>query len=181
MIRQTWDDAPSMNDAPSDQQSAAETGLEQEIRKGRPFSMAEAIGRLGGAGTMKGASPILPRQRAEAQIAALIASHLHDHTGILRDVLLREVKNGRFLLGNFDQPATALADHVRHLLESEPLLKELVRATDMEWGRVFGERPHFEQDGQAPHPEDPYTVAAVRTLLTDFLERLNEAPPSRHP
>lgn len=161
-----------MSDDQPEQRSDADAELEREIRQGRSFSMAEALGRLGGPGTMKGASPILPRQRAEAQVAELITRHLDDVKGILPGVLLREIKEGRFLLAGFDQPQAALADHVRHLLASEPLLKELVRATDMEWGRVFGERPHFERDGQPPHPDDPYTVDAVRAVLSGFLARL---------
>jgi hypothetical protein len=34
--------------------------------------------------------------------------------------------------------------HVRQVLDSEYLLKELVRTADVEWGCAFEERPHFE-------------------------------------
>jgi hypothetical protein len=41
--------------------------LEREIRKGRKFTLAEAIGRLAGAGALKGESPVAcnrPRWRS---------------------------------------------------------------------------------------------------------------------
>ena len=40
------------------QRSEADAELEREIRKGRKFTLAEAIGRLAGPGAMKGESPI---------------------------------------------------------------------------------------------------------------------------
>ena len=66
-----------------------------------------------------------------------------------------------------------LADSVQHILGSEYLLKELVRQADVEWGRVFGERPHFEQEGRPPDPDDPYTAESVRTALSQLLGKLN--------
>lgn len=161
-----------MSDDQPKQRSAADAELEREIRQGRTFSMAEAIGRLAGPGMMKGASPIVPQRQAEAQVEDLIKRHLEDDVGVLPGVLFREVKEGRFLLDGFHQPQVALADHVRNILASDQLLKDLVRATDMEWGRIYGERPHFDRDGQPPHPDDPYTVAAVHGMLSRFLARL---------
>jgi hypothetical protein len=66
----------------------------------------------------------------------------------LSGVLFRWVKGSELLLQGFDQPLVALAGYVRKVLESEYLLKELVREADVEWGRVFDERPYF--DGSAP-------------------------------
>jgi hypothetical protein len=51
------------------------------------------------------------------------------------------------------------------------LLKELVRSADAEWGRTMGERPHFEKEGEPPHPEDPYTAESVRNALAEALRR----------
>ena len=51
-------------------------------------------------------------------------------------------------------------------------LDELVREVDVEWGRMMGERPHFEREGSAPHPDDPYTVGTVRNALDEALREL---------
>ena len=57
----------------------------------------------------------------------------------------------------------------REVLGSEYGLKELVREADVEWGRVFGERPRFETDGCPAAPDDPYTAESVRTALTQLV------------
>ena len=53
------------------------------------------------------------------------------------------------------------------------VLKELVREADIEWGRVLGERPHFEKEGSPPHPEDCYTVESVRGALSELIKQLD--------
>ena len=53
-----------MSDHPDKQRSEADAELEREIRKGRKFTLAEAIGRLAGPGAMKGESPIARMQQA---------------------------------------------------------------------------------------------------------------------
>ncbi len=47
------------------QRSEADAELEREIRKGRKFTLEEAIGRLAGPGAMKGESPVARMQQAE--------------------------------------------------------------------------------------------------------------------
>ena len=100
---------------------------------------------------MKGESPIARLQQAEAEIACWLRSHLADAGGALRVVLHRHVKGSELLLHNFDQPLVVLAGYCRRVLDSDYLLEELVRGADVEWGRVMGERPHFERD-RAPRP-----------------------------
>jgi hypothetical protein len=90
---------------------------------------------------------------------------LADAAGILSSVLLRQVKDSELLLNGFDQPLVVLASYVRQVLDSEYGLKELVREVDVEWGRVFGERPYFEKDGCQAATADPYTLESVRTAL----------------
>ena len=152
--------------------SDQDADLQREIRKERTFSLAEAIGRMAGPGAMKGASPIPRIQQAAAQIEDFLRSHLIDPAGGLRVVVLRRVKEGPLLVKNFDQPLVALAGAVQRVLDSEVLLKELVREADVEWGRALGERPHFEKEGRAPHPDDPYTAESVRLTLCKLLEEL---------
>ena len=47
-----------MSDNKDTQRSEADAELEREIRKGRKFSLDEAIGRMAGPGAMKGVSPV---------------------------------------------------------------------------------------------------------------------------
>ena len=154
------------------QPSEEDAGLEREIRKGRKFTLAEAIGRLAGPGAMKGESPVARLQQAEAEIASWLTSHLADSGGALRVVLHRQVKGSELLLHNFDQPLVVLAGFCQRVLDSDYLLEELVRDADVEWGRVMGERPYFENEGSPHHPDDTYTVESVRNALSGLLGQL---------
>lgn len=152
--------------------SNADAELEREVRKDRKFSLSEAIGRLAGPGALKGVSPISRKQQAEGEIAEYLSRHLSDTGGVLRGVVLRNVKESELLINNLDQPLIVLAAGVKRVLDSEYMLKELVRQADVEWGQVFGERPHFEREGVPPDPDDPYTFASVRAALTQLLDQL---------
>ena len=152
--------------------SEADRELEREIRRGRRFSTAEAIGRLMGSGGMKGGSPVSRLHQAQAETERLIRQHISDPVGVLTVVLVREVGESRALLDNLDQPQAALCGWLRQLLATEALFSEFVRMTDMEWGRVQQERPYFEIDGRPPHPHDPYTLASVGSTLARLLASL---------
>ena len=152
--------------------SEADAELEREIRKERKFSLAEAIGRLAGPGAMKGVSPVTRKQQSEVEIGEYLNRHLSDAAGIMQVVLLRRIKGSDILVNNFDQPLFVLASCIQRVLDSEYLLKEFVREVDVEWGRVFGERPYFENEGSPPHPDDPYTIESVRSTLSQLMERL---------
>jgi hypothetical protein len=161
-----------MSDHQEPQRSEADAELEREIRKGRKFTLTEAIGRMAGPGAMKGESPITRMQQAGVEIENWLTSHLADAGGGLQLVLLRGVNESELLLNNFDQPLVVLASYCRQILASDYLLKELVRDADVEWGRVLGERPHFEEEGSPPDPDDRYTVDSVRKTLSALLKQL---------
>jgi hypothetical protein len=148
--------------------------LEREIRKGRKFTLSEAIGRLAGPGMMKGVSPISRLQQAEVAIEEFLDRHLQDHGGALKTVLSRRAKGSELLLTNADQPLIVLASDIQRSLHSEYILTEIVREADIEWGNVLGERPYFDQEGCAPDPNDPYTLESVRTKLSQLLDTLAE-------
>jgi hypothetical protein len=154
------------------QRSDADAELEREIRKGRKFSLADAIGRLAGPGAMKGESPVARMQQAEFEIETWLRRHLPDAGGGLQVALLRGVEGSELLLNNFDQPLVVLAGYCQRILGSDSLLKELVREADIEWGRVFGERPYFEKAGTAARADDPYTAKSVRNTLSGLLKQL---------
>jgi hypothetical protein len=144
----------------------ADAELQREIRADRKFTLSEAIGRLAGPGMMKGVSPVTRKEQAAAEIQEYLGRHLTDAGGVLSGVLLRRVAESDLLLHDFDHPLAVLAGYVRRVLDSEYGLKELVREADVEWGRVFGERPRFERDGCPPAPDDPYTLESVHAALT---------------
>src|SRR5262245_56812350 len=108
-----------------------------------------------GPGMMKGASPVPPKQQAEAAIEDYVHKHLPDTVGLLQDVLFRFVKESDLLLDNFDAPLASLESYVRRILDSEFLLMELVRETDAVWGRVFGDRPVLRAAGAPAAPGRP--------------------------
>ena len=161
-----------MSDKQNMQRSEADAELEREIRKERKFTLEEAIGRLIGPGGMKGASPIARLQQAEIEIASWLRDHLADAGGALEVVLHRYVKGSDLLLNEFDQPLVVLARYCQRVLDSDYLLKELVRDADVEWGRVMGERPYFEKEGSPRDPNDPYTVETVRNALCGLVKQL---------
>lgn len=147
--------------------------LEREIRSGRKFSIAEAIGREGG-DLMKGASPVTRKRQAEFEIEEYLECHLHDSEGALRAVLLRRTRESSSLLEpGFDEPLAALAQVTGRLLGSEARLRHFVAAVDAEWGRIYGERPYFEREGRPPRRGDPYTVDSVRDALEQLLGELD--------
>ena len=161
-----------MSEDQKTQRSEADAELEREIRKGRTFTLAEAIGRMAGPGAMKGESPIARMQQAAVEIETWLTRHLSDASGGFHAALLRGVKESELLLNNFDQPLVVLGSYCQRILGSDYLLEELVRHADIEWGRMLGERPYFEKAGSAAHPDDPYTVESVRHTLSGLLKLL---------
>ena len=161
-----------MSDNKDTPRSEADAELEREIRKGRKFSLDEAIGRMAGPGAMKGVSPVTRMQQAAVEIENWLRQHLSAGNGELQVVLLRRVQGSELLLHNFEQPLVVLAAFCRQVLDSDYLLKELVREADVEWGRVQGERPYFEREGSPPDPDDPYTFESVRKTLAGLIEQL---------
>ena len=157
-----------MSEKQDTQRCEADAELEREIRKERKFTLEEAIGRLIGPGGMKGASPIARLQQAEIEIASWLRDHLADAGGALEVVLHRYVKGSDLLLNQFDQPLVVLACYCQRVLDSDYLLKELVRDADIEWGRVMGERPCFEKEGSPATPMTPIRSSPCETLSAEL-------------
>ena len=156
----------------TEEERQSEAEAEIEIRQRRKFTPQEAIARIAGPGTMKGASPVSAEEQAENAVAAWLAGHIDDPARALQRVLQRHLKGSKLLLENVDRPLAALAAHCRRLLASDQLLQELVREADCEWGRLMDERPFFDKAGDPPDPEDPYTIESVRAALDDALKQL---------
>ncbi|MBN1852666.1 MAG: hypothetical protein JW829_08075 [Pirellulales bacterium] len=147
--------------------------LEREIRSGRKFTLAEAIGRLGGKDLLKGTSPVTRKRQAELEVEQYLKQNLIDAEFALEVVLLRRVRNSEILLDmEYDQPLAALVQLIESFLGSDALLHDFVDEVDAEWGRISYERPHFQQEGHAPDRDDPYTFTSVRTMLRQLLQKL---------
>jgi hypothetical protein len=164
-----------MSEIQGTQCSEANAELEREIRDGRKFTLEEAIARMAGPGAMKGESPIPRMKQAEFEIESWLTINVVDAGGALKVVLHRHVTRSELLLNNYDQPLVVLASYCKRVLESDYLLEEFVRDADIEWGRVMGERPHFEREGRPRHPDDPYTVESMRSVLSEVLAELANA------
>jgi len=156
-----------------DDRDRTEAELEREIRESRKFTPQEALARMAGPGAMKGASPVSEVEQAQIAIGNWLNTNTDDPTGSLQSVIHRSLLGSELLLNSLDQPLTALEAFCQRVLASEPRLNELVREADVEWGRRMDERPHFERDGASQHPDDPYTVASVRTVLYEIVQRLS--------
>jgi hypothetical protein len=161
-----------MSDNKDKQRSEADEELEREVRKGRKFTLAEAIGRMAGPGAMKGVSPVTRQQQAAVEIENWLERHMSNSEGELQVVMLRRIKGSEIMLRHYEQPLFVLATCCQRVLDSDYLLKELVREADVEWGRLNGEKPFFEKEGVPPDPNDPYTLESVRRTLARLIAQL---------
>ncbi|QQE65617.1 hypothetical protein GFS31_23050 [Leptolyngbya sp. BL0902] len=154
--------------------------IQQDIRRGRPFSLAEAIGQEAG-GFMKGESPVPKLVQAQGEAIQILKANLEDLEGALQQVLIRWLEDDTIRLSrHVDEPIEAVKDLLRAVLASPETLYNLVHQTDVLWGRLYDERPHFQKPGQTPHPDDEYTHESVRAALMACLQRLEtveDAPP----
>jgi hypothetical protein len=150
--------------------------IQQELRFSRPFTLADAIGQEAGT-FMKGASPIPRLVQARHGAQQTLKENLTDLPGALHRVLEQWLNDDDTRLSrHLDQPTEAVKDLLGAILRSPETLYELVRQTDVLWGQLYGSRPHFQQPGQPPHPDDEYTHESVRVTLETCLYRLHHPP-----
>ncbi|MEO1125188.1 MAG: hypothetical protein AAFW84_01965 [Cyanobacteria bacterium J06635_15] len=168
--------------SPSVEQTTLDNAaLQRDILAGRPFSLAEAIGREGG-DFLKGISPVPPLAQAIATVERFIDQHLLDSSGALKATLQRwattDVRLSQQLhwqsLSAGELALVALHQIISELLNNPPLFYEFVRQVDMCWGQIYGEPPHFKVPGKPPHPDDEYAHASVHQALLDCLAHLTE-------
>jgi hypothetical protein len=148
--------------------------MQLEILAGRQVSLADLIAREG-SGFLKGESPVPRLVQLKAEINNYIASYLSDSWGALQAVLQDMVKGDEARISrHLDQPLLALQDLLATIMQNQQLLYELVRQVDVRWGQMYGERPYFQQPGQAPHPEDEYTHESVQAKLASLLAQVQQ-------
>jgi hypothetical protein len=145
--------------------------LEQSIRAGREFSLAEVIGREAG-DFLKGESPIPLLEQTKHAIQVFIEAQLPDPEGVLK-MVLQEWINDEVRLDRYGaNPLGALAEQLEEVLAHPNLLYELVRQVDVKWGELNQERPHFQRPSQQPDSEDPYTHESVQQALNQLLSQV---------
>lgn len=145
--------------------------LQQDIIEGRPYSLAEAIGREGGT-FLKGESTVPKLVQAITAVNTFIDRNLEDPSAALQAILHQWVKGDPRVSHYKETPLLALTEILATIIDRPPLLYELVRQVDIKWGQMYGERPHFQQPGQAPHPDDEYTHESVRQDLLNLQAKL---------
>ena len=139
--------------------------IEQEARRGRTFSLSDAVGRKS-SGFLSGGSPVPRLQQVQAELTRIIADNLEDNSGALRAVLTRHINTNDVVVGDyFDTPIDALVMIIDNLLASEVRYHDFVHEVDSEWGRLMYERPYFQSPGEEPHEDDEYTHDSVRKDL----------------
>jgi hypothetical protein len=148
--------------------------IQQEIRAGRSFSIADVIGQEGGS-FLKGESPVPKLLQAKAEINLFIDRNLVDSSGALKAVLQTLVTTDDACISrSLNSPLAALRELLEMLVHNPQLLYDFVKQVDMKWGHFFGERPYFQQPGQPAHPDDEYTHESVHQQLVDLLKLLSD-------
>ena len=147
--------------------------LQQDIIEDRPYSLAEAIGREGGT-FLKGESTVPKLVQAIVAVNTFIDRNLEDPSAALQAILHQWVKGDPRVSQYKETPLLALTEILETICDRPPLLYELVRQVDIKWGQMYGERPHFQQPGQAPHPDDEYTHESVRQDLLNLQTKLQQ-------
>ncbi|PSR18757.1 hypothetical protein C8255_05700 [filamentous cyanobacterium CCP3] len=156
--------------------SANQPDIQQELRLSRPFTLADAIAQEAGS-FMKGESPIPRLVQAKHGAQQALKEALADGPGALHRVLEQWLCDDETRLSQHVQnPAEAVKDLLEAVLRSPETFYELVRQADVTWGQIYDCRPHFQQPGQPPHPDDEYTHESVKETLKNCLQVLNHPP-----
>ncbi|BAC91287.1 hypothetical protein [Gloeobacter violaceus] len=146
--------------------------IEKEILQGQKSSLAAAIAREGGS-FFKGESIVPKLVQATIEINLFIDAHVCDSSGALKAALLNLVEMEKTQVSrHMGSPLTALQEMLEAIIGNQQLLYDLVRQVDIKWGQIYGERPHFQQPGHAPHLDDEYTHESVRKQLLDLLDKV---------
>lgn len=142
-----------------------DAAITRDIRSGQKFTLAGAIGRKGGS-LLKGGQVVPELTRAVTAINSFIMENLADSSGALRSVLIAIVKDDiETVSAHVETPLKALEVILDRYSSNAHLLEDLVRRVDFTWGRMNLEKPHFQKEGEAPHPDDEYTVDSVKQQL----------------
>lgn len=145
--------------------------LQREIRQGRKFSLAEAIGREGGS-FMKGESAIPRPVRAANAIKQYLNSQLVDPSSAFATTLFTWVTADIRVSRQLDTPLVALEQILESLLNESTTFYEFSRQVAIAQSHITGNRPHFQQPGRPPLPHADYTHESIKELMSELLQPL---------
>lgn len=147
--------------------------IREEIIRNQKFSMDTAMGR-NNKDPQKSQNQARETRDLENQLRNFVKSRLKDPWGALKSMLYRQIKNSHALVAEHkEQPMHALKILLENLLNDETEFREFLRETDLEWGRIYQEHPHFQNDDEDGEPEDEYTEESVEKDLRNFLQEVS--------
>jgi hypothetical protein len=157
---------------PSEPEKSDDRELEKDILAGRTFTLADLIAQEGG-DFLKGESPVPKLLQVKTELKLWIKQNVSDPMGALKVTLQDLVEENELQIAqHINFPWLALIELLETLINNPKLFYEFVKRVDIKWGKMYGERPHFQAPGQEPHPDDEYTHESVRQKLADLLELL---------
>lgn len=149
--------------------------IQHEIRQGRSFSLADAIGKEG-RDFLKGHSPVPRLVQARRTIIVFISRHLEDRAGALQATLIHWVESDDARVSQYMQsPLHALVAILESILQTPSTLHELTRQASVQWGQMTDERPRFQQPGYPAHPDAEYSHESIHQSLTGLLSQVQDA------
>ncbi|MEM9088501.1 MAG: hypothetical protein AAGC93_07125 [Cyanobacteria bacterium P01_F01_bin.53] len=154
----------------TDQQAAQ---LQKEIRDGRKFTLAEAIGREGGS-FMKGESAIPRPLRAKNTINQFITEHLTNPSSALSTTLQTWTNNDIRIMSQLDTPLVALSQILESTLTEPTAFCEFARQVAIAQSQLTGDRPYFQTLNGKAHPEADYTHESIQGELSQLLKTLED-------
>ena len=157
----------------SPNQTRISPDLTREIRAQRKFTLAEAIGREGG-NFMKDASAIPRPLRATAEINQFITTHFPDPSAPISTILQSWTKEDIRVSRHLDAPLIALSQIIESLLNEPTTFQEFFRQIAIAQSHLTGDRPHFQQPNQPPHPGAIYSHKSIRQQLAKLLEKVQQ-------
>jgi hypothetical protein len=156
-------------------QDEGDRALQREIRQGRSFSLADAIGREG-RDFLKGYSPVPRLVQARRTIIVFISRQLDDRSGALQAVLITWVESDDAAVSqHIEAPLQALVTILNSILSTPITLHELTRQVSVKWGQMSDEQPYFQTPGQPAHPQAEYSHESVADKLAHLLSGVEYA------
>jgi hypothetical protein len=147
--------------------------IREEIIRNQKFSMDSAMGR-DTQDPQKKQNQSSETRDLENQLRNFVKSRLKDPWGALKSILYKHIKGNRALVAEHkENPMQALQLMIENLLDDEIEFREFVREVDLEWGRIYQEHPHFQNDDEDAEPEDEYTQESVEKDLRHFLSEVS--------
>lgn len=155
-------------------------GLEADIRKSRPFSLAETIGKEGRDFLQSDAA--IPRPvRATNAVAHFIQRHMEEPKGAVSTTLMHWAIHDIRLSQQLETPLVALAQVTDSVLNGEITFGEFARQVAIAESQLTGDKPYFQLPGHPPHPSATHTLTSIRLKLEQLQQQLCEQGYTAYP